>query len=216
MKIKVCGMKEPSNIMEVVNLGIDYVGFIFYEKSPRFVQDDFCFPKGLTINTLQTKKVGVFVNHSLQIIVEKIIKYRLDLVQLHGNETADFCHHLKMKLTSLDSFTPQVEIIKVFNIGESFDFKQLEAYEPYINYFLFDTKGTNLGGNGVTFDWNILKNYKHKVPFFLSGGIDIQHVQEIKRLSSLPIQAVDINSRFEVSAGLKDIEKIRKFKQLLL
>jgi phosphoribosylanthranilate isomerase len=216
MKIKVCGMKEPSNIIEVVNLGIDYIGFIFYEKSPRFVQDDFLLPKDLTINALKTKKVGVFVNHSLETIIEKIIKYRLDLVQLHGSETAEFCHHLRIRLASLDSFMSQVEIIKVFSIGESFDFKQLEAYKSCINYFLFDTKGTNLGGNGVTFDWNILKSYKHEVPFFLSGGIDVQHVPEIKQLSSLPIHALDINSRFEVSAGFKNIEKIKKFKQLLL
>lgn len=216
MKIKVCGMKEPSNIMEVVNLGIDYIGFIFYEKSSRFVQDNFCLHKELMINTIKTKKVGVFVNHTLETIIEKIITYRLDLVQLHGNETVDFCHHLKMRVASLDNFMSQVEIIKVFSVGESFDFEQLEAYKPCVNYFLFDTKGTNLGGNGVTFDWKILKNYKHEVPFFLSGGIDMQHVQEIKQLSGLPIHAVDINSRFEVSAGLKEVEKIKKFKQLLV
>jgi phosphoribosylanthranilate isomerase len=210
MKIKVCGMKEPNNIAKVVNLGVDYIGFIFYEKSPRFVQDNFCLSESM-LNATQVKKVGVFVNSSLEIIEEKVVKYHLDLVQLHGEEDADFCGGLKEKLVSLG----KVGLIKVFSIGESFDFRQLDTYKPYVDYFLFDTKGTNLGGNGITFDWNILKGYEHKVPFFLSGGIDMQHVENIKRLTHLPIHAIDINSRFEIIPGLKDVEKIKKFKQSL-
>ncbi len=210
MKIKVCGMKEPNNIAEVVNLGVDYIGFIFYEKSPRFVQDNFCLSESM-LNAMQVKKVGVFVNSTLEIIEEKVVKYHLDLVQLHGEESANFCDGLKEKLVSLG----KVGLIKVFSIGESFDFRQLDTYKPYVDYFLFDTKGTNLGGNGITFDWNILKGYEHKVPFFLSGGIDMQHVEDIKKLTHLPIHAIDINSRFEISPGFKNVEKIKRFKQSL-
>ncbi len=210
MKIKVCGMKEPNNIAEVVNLGIDYIGFIFYEKSLRFVEEDFCLSDTILYAT-QIKKVGVFVNASLKMIGEKVAKYHLDLVQLHGEERADFCGRLKEKLAHVHN----MELIKVFNIGKSFDFKQLETYKPYVDYFLFDTKGADLGGNGVTFDWDILNDYAYEVPFFLSGGIDMQHTQDIKNLTHLPIHAVDINSRFEISPGFKDVEKIKRFKQSL-
>jgi phosphoribosylanthranilate isomerase len=216
MKIKVCGMKEPQNIADVVALGVDYIGFIFYEQSPRCIcPTPTPLPKG---EGEKVQKVGVFVNHSIGFILDKISAFGLDLVQLHGHETVDFCKELKQALltveTQIGTFGngyKMVKIIKVFSVGDYFDFTQLIDYKPFIDYFLFDTKGKNLGGNGITFDWSILKNYDNEVPFFLSGGIDIQHVEEIKALKNLNIHALDINSKFEISAGFKNVEKIEQF-----
>ncbi len=206
MKIKVCGMRQAQNIAEIAQLGVDYMGFIFYEKSPRYVGTSApeWGQKGLNL----CQKVGVFVNHSLEFVIEKINLFQLDLVQLHGSESVEFCHNLRLRAS-------QIEIIKVFSIGEDFDFDELNEYKPVVDYFLFDTKGKNLGGNGVTFNWEILRNYDNEIPFFLSGGIDIQHTEEIKQLKGLNIHALDINSKFEVSAGLKEVEKIKKFMELL-
>jgi phosphoribosylanthranilate isomerase len=209
MKIKVCGMSQAQNIASVVGLGIDYIGFIFYEKSPRYVlQNNSDFVKDLNFGKAQ--KVGVFVNHSIEFIIEKINQFQLDLVQLHGYESIEFCSSIRFSV-----WATQIKIIKVFSIGEDFDFQQLDDYKPFVDYFLFDTKGKNLGGNGVTFDWEILKNYDNEIPFFLSGGIDIQHIEEIRKLKNLNIHALDINSKFELSAGLKDVEKIKEFAELL-
>jgi phosphoribosylanthranilate isomerase len=213
MKIKVCGMREPQNITNVVALGIDYIGFIFYQQSPRYVGN---FQKELmrikTLNESKTQYVGVFVNHSLEFIIEKVKEYDLDLVQLHGHETAEFCSELRER--SLEAQI-SVKFIKVFSMGEGFDFSQLIDYKPLVDYFLFDTKGKNLGGNGLTFDWRILENYDNEIPFFLSGGLDIHHHEEIKALKHLNIHALDINSKFEINAGLKDVEKISRFLALL-
>ncbi|MCU0391902.1 MAG: phosphoribosylanthranilate isomerase [Thermoflexibacter sp.] len=213
MKIKVCGMREPQNITDVVALGIDYIGFIFYQQSPRYVGN---FQKELmrikTLNESKTQYVGVFVNHSLEFMIEKVKEYDLDLVQLHGHETAEFCSELRERSSEAQI---SVKFIKVFSMGEGFDFSQLIDYKPLVDYFLFDTKGKNLGGNGLTFDWRILENYDNEIPFFLSGGLDIHHHEEIKALKHLNIHALDINSKFEINAGLKDVEKISRFLALL-
>lgn len=203
-------MCEPSNIREVVDLGVDYIGFIFYEKSPRFIQN----PPVLQ-DFGKAKKVGVFVNASLALIEEKIDEFALDMLQLHGGESVAFCEQLQTKLQKRKNEQKNIEIIKVFSVDEYFDFSALEAFIPFTNYFLFDTKGKNLGGNGVRFDWSILKKYPFQVPFFLSGGIDLPHIEAIKALKDLPIYALDINSCFELRAGLKDISKIQKFLELL-
>jgi len=208
--IKVCGMREPQNIADVTHLGIDYVGFIFYEKSPRYILP-------IDIEQLphlgKVQKVGVFVNHAIDFIVEKIHNFQLDLVQLHGDESVRFCTDLRaaIHLGNHKEQTHQVKIIKVFSVGEAFDFSGLNDYKPIVDYFLFDTKGKNLGGNGTAFNWDILKNYDNEVPFFLSGGIDNQHIEEIKALNNLNIHAIDINSKFEISAGNKDIGKLKNF-----
>lgn len=204
-------MCEPSNIREVVDLGVDYIGFIFYEKSPRFIQN----PPDLQ-DYGKAKKVGVFVNASLALIEEKIDKFALDMLQLHGGESVAFCKQLQERLNKRNAEHQQrVEVIKVFSVDDNFDFSTLEEFTPYINYFLFDTKGKNLGGNGIRFDWNILKKDHLQVPFFLSGGIDLPHIEAIKALKDLPIYALDINSCFELRAGLKNISKIQKFLELL-
>ncbi len=199
MKIKVCGMRETENIHRLVKLKPDYIGFIFYSKSPRFVFESTPNLPG------DIKKTGVFVNSEIEFIKKTIIKHELKCVQLHGEETPEFCKLVK----SLN-----VEVIKAINILDKYDFKELIPYQMFCNYFLFDTKGKKPGGNGYGFNWKILKDYNLDKPFFLSGGISTNHIQKIKKLvkTNLPVYAIDINSKFESKPGHKKIETIREFK----
>jgi phosphoribosylanthranilate isomerase len=202
MKLKICGMKYPNNIQEVSTLLPDYMGFIFWKKSARYFD-------GVIPNIPQSiKKVGVFVDESLDFIIEKIEKHNLQAVQLHGHESALFCSQLKSE---------GVEIIKVFSADANFDFSVLKEYEKVCNYFLFDTKGKLPGGNGTTFDWQILKKYPSQKPFFLSGGIGIEEIKELEKIKelNLPIYAIDINSKFEIEPGLKNIDQLKKVQTLL-
>mgnify|MGYP003608595783 CR=1 FL=1 len=205
MKLKICGMKYPENITEVGSLLPDYMGFIFWEKSARYfdgiIPD---LPKSI-------KKVGVFVNQSQEEILSKISKYDLQTIQLHGHESVEFCQELKNKID------PKIELIKVFSADENFDFEVVKPYESVCDYFLFDTKGKLPGGNGTTFDWRILKQYNSTKPFFLSGGIGLEEIEIIKEISktNLPIYAIDVNSKFEIEAGLKDKNILYSFKQNL-
>ena len=198
MKLKICGMKYPKNILEVSQLLPDYLGFIFFEKSSRF------FDGKIPLIPESIKKVGVFVNATYEEVISKIKKYKLDLIQLHGNESPEFC--LKFK-----DF--EIKIIKVFSVDDDFNFQIIEKYEPVCDYFLFDTKGQLHGGNGVTFNWQILEKYKSKKPLFLSGGIGIGEISKIKTLN-LPIFAIDVNSKFETEPGLKNIELLNTLKDL--
>ena len=204
MKIKICGMKYPENIEYLALLKPDFLGFIFYEKSKRFVGDNLLI-KDLHIDK-NTQKVGVFVNASHEYILENIKKHDLDLVQLHGDETPDFCAYL---------FKQNIKISKAFQVDEDFDFKILDVYKDVCNYFLFDTKTKHYGGSGRKFDWDILSGYDNEKPFFLSGGIDIDDAQNIKQLKGLNIFAIDINSKFEIEPGLKDVGKIGVFMEEL-
>ncbi|EKT4499119.1 phosphoribosylanthranilate isomerase [Flavobacterium psychrophilum] len=199
MKLKICGMKYPENILEVSTLLPDYLGFIFWEKSSRYF--DLEIPK----IPESIKKVGVFVNANLEEILLKIKKYNLNLVQLHGNESPEFCKELKKST---------IKIIKVFSVNDDFNFSALEPFEAVCDYFLFDTKGKLPGGNGITFNWQILKKYHSRKPFFLSGGIGLDDIKNIKKLN-LPIYAIDVNSKFEIEAGLKNIELLKSFKNNL-
>jgi len=193
MKLKVCGMKYSQNITEIENLFPDLMGFIFYEKSKRFFNQ----PE-INLNN-KVKRVGVFVNENIQEIKNKIKKYKLDYVQLHGEENVNFCHSLK----------PFVKIIKVFKIDYNFNFKKTEEFEEVCDYFLFDTKSQLHGGSGKKFDWDLLKNYNCKKDFFLSGGIDIGDIEEIKKIvNSYPIAGIDVNSKFELDNLEKDKKKI--------
>ena len=202
MKLKICGMKYPDNILEVSQLLPDYMGFIFWEKSSRFFDGEIPnLPKSI-------QKVGVFVNTSFDEIVSKIKKYHLDLIQLHGNESVELCTDLKKE---------NIQIIKVFSVNDDFDFNVLEPYEAVCDYFLFDTKGKLPGGNGIVFDWKVLETYPSKKPFFLSGGIGIEEIASVKQLlkTNLPIHAIDINSKFEIEPGLKNIELLKEFKNTI-
>ncbi len=202
MKLKICGMKYPDNILEVSQLLPDYMGFIFWEKSSRFFDGEIPnLPKSI-------QKVGVFVNAPIDEIVSKIKKYHLDLIQLHGNESVELCMELKNE---------NIQIIKVFSVNDDFDFNVLEPYEAVCDYFLFDTKGKLPGGNGIVFDWKVLETYPSTKPFFLSGGIGIEEIASVKQLlkTNLPIHAIDINSKFEIEPGLKNIELLKEFKNTI-
>ena len=203
MKIKICGMKYPDNILEVGALLPDYMGFIFWEKSARFFDGEIPqLPQSI-------KKVGVFVNESVQNIIEKINKHDLQAVQLHGKESVEFCQHFKSIIDC------KIEIIKVFSADENFDFEIIKPFESVCDYFLFDTKGKLPGGNGTTFDWTILKKYNSDKPFFLSGGIGINELKAIEEISksNLPIYGVDVNSKFELEPGLKNKNLFSNFKR---
>jgi phosphoribosylanthranilate isomerase len=206
MKLKICGMKYPDNILEVSQLLPDYMGFIFWEKSSRFFDGELPeFPQSI-------QKVGVFVDATLDEIILKIKKYNLNLIQLHGKESVSFCLDLKTETKNLKQ--NQIEIIKVFSILDDFDFSILNDYETVCNYFLFDTKGKLPGGNGIIFDWKVLEKYPSTKPFFLSGGIGIEEIASVKQLlkTNLPIHSIDINSKFEIEPGLKNIQLLKDLK----
>jgi phosphoribosylanthranilate isomerase len=205
MKLKICGMKYPENITQVAALQPDYLGFIFYKKSKRHFD-------GIIPALPQTiKKVGVFVDASNDYINDKIKRYNLKTIQLHGDETPVFCRQF---------YNKNLEIIKVFSVGEQFDFKVLEKYETVVDYFLFDTKGAQKGGNGISFDWTLLDKYPSQKPYFLSGGIGLESVNDIKQFKKSPASkycyALDINSQFEDAPGQKNIEKLKAFKNAIL
>tara|TARA_R110001632_G_scaffold232806_1_gene374665 strand:+ start:18231 stop:18854 length:624 start_codon:yes stop_codon:yes gene_type:complete len=203
MKLKVCGMKEVENIKSIADLKPDYMGFIFYDQSKRNFEGIIPeLPKSI-------KKTGVFVNEYIEIVISLVEEYQLDAVQLHGDETVAYIQELKSHLK------PSIEIFKVFGIKDDFDFNSLKPFENEVDYFLFDTKGKERGGNGIKFDWSVLKEYPYSKPFFLSGGIGPNDIQEIKKIKTtgLPIYAVDINSQFESKPGFKNIDVVKKFKK---
>jgi len=215
LKLKICGMKYAENIREVAALQPDYLGFIFYEKSKRNFDGE--IPK----ISREIKKIGVFVDASEKFILEKVNKYDLNAIQLHGEESPDFCNKLMTSTNNSAKAKKEkwVEIIKVFSIGEIFDFEVLKAYEDVCDCFLFDTKGKERGGNGMVFNWQLLKNYSSKKPYFLSGGIGTEALIELKKFlkseASKYCYAIDVNSKFEFEPGLKDHGKLKKFKQNL-
>ena len=207
-------MREPENIDQVASLRPDYLGLIFYEGSARFVKNE--------IQELDPsiKKTGVFVNASEEVILKKTQKYDLAAIQLHGGESVKFCASLKAKLSEAGKLP---ELIKVFSVKQDMDFNLLEDFESVADFFLFDTKGKNKGGNGITFNWDTLKNYPSSTPFFLSGGIGQEEIPEIKDLYAHfkkvnkqdLFYGIDVNSRFETAPGLKNTDKLRTFRKAL-
>ena len=198
-------MKYVENIKSIADLNPDYLGFIFYDRSKRnFTGTIPELPK-------QIKKTGVFVNEEIAVVVSLQEKHQLQAIQLHGDESVAYVQELKRCLSN------KIEIIKVVGLKNDAYFEELIPYEKEVDYFLFDTKGKDRGGNGVKFDWSVLKEYPFSKPFFLSGGIgpnDAQLVKEVKK-SGLPIYAVDINSKFEDKPGLKNSIKVINFKNQL-
>ena len=201
--VKVCGMRDHANILEVVKLHPDFFGFIFYKKSPRYVGDEFLMPKEIPVTI---RKVGVFVNESLEKISELIGKHRLDFVQLHGEESAEDC-------VAVRKFG--VGVIKVFSVDERFDFERTVPYEKVVDYFLFDTKGKYHGGNAIPFDWSLLGNYNQRVPFLLSGGLNESNLSKLDSLKQYNLRGVDMNSGVEDSPGLKNLYKFQSVLNLL-
>ncbi|MGA9651019.1 MULTISPECIES: phosphoribosylanthranilate isomerase [Pedobacter] len=202
LKLKVCGMKFAANIAAVAGLQPDYLGFIFYDKSPRYISD--VSAELIKYVPSEIKTVGVFVDEDLEIVKKKINLYQLKAVQLHGSETPEYCAELKATFNNL-------EVIKAFGVDEDFDFSTLDAYQNVVDFFLFDTKTKAHGGSGKTFDWKILESYTIDKPYFLSGGIDLGHVDVIVGINDERLYGLDINSRFETEPGVKDVERIKAF-----
>ena len=197
-------MRESSNILDVAALRPDYMGLIFYDRSPRYVGEDFELPVDFPSDV---KKVGVFVNATTEMMIEKVKRYQLDYLQLHGDEPVEQVKDLRQL---------GVPVIKVFSVDEHFNFTLTEAYQPYVSFFLFDTKGKHYGGNATVFDWSILQKYSQAVPFFLSGGLSPENVNDIALLpEGMNIHALDVNSGVELSPGLKDVGKVNSLKEIL-
>lgn len=205
MKLKICGMKNEGNILNVAKLNPDFMGFIFYKNSPRY------FNSVIPELPENIKKIGVFVNSTFDYIKGIVQKHNLQGVQLHGNESPELCNQLK---------DLNCTVIKVFSLKDTFDFNILEPYEDVCDFYLFDTKGKQPGGNGFTFDWSVLKKYSSIKPFFLSGGIGPDELDNLlsflKRPEAIFCHSLDLNSKFETNLGLKNTEKLKAFKDQLI
>lgn len=203
-QLKVCGLTQLSQIRELVALKVDFLGFIFYEKSPRFVLNHLSLNEIAKIN--HQRKVGVFVNESIEKIIEISENADLNFIQLHGDENEEYILRLRQRLIE------NIKIIKVVRIGNQSPTelqKTINRQLSTINYLLFDTDSKAFGGTGKTFDWNVLNEIKISLPYFLSGGISLENAKDINNLSQKPF-ALDINSKFEIEPGIKDLEKIKK------
>ena len=194
MMIKVCGMRDAENIREVEALGIDLMGFIFWPKSSRYVSKK---PGYLPTNC---KRVGVFVDEDIEKVRHIADDYALDYIQLHGHESPDYCVQLK-----------GMYLIKAFNIATKEDLEATNPYEGLVDYFLFDTKGKSVGGNGEKFDWTVLEAYQDNTPFLLSGGIGPDDAERVKAFHHPKCIGIDLNSRFETAPAIKDINKLKEF-----
>lgn len=208
IKLKICGMKLPENIQAVSTLKPDYLGFIFYRDSKRFVD-------GLTPSFVKSlpagiRKTGVFVNEELNRVAQLAVLYGLNAVQLHGQEPVKYCIALKGLLADAG-----IQLIKAFGVDENFDFNAVNAYANVVDYFLFDTQTSTHGGSGQAFNWALLKNYTLNKPYFLSGGIALESVEQLKQINDPRLYSIDVNSRFELAPGLKDIDKLKDFKNKL-
>lgn len=202
-------MRESANIREVEALGIDWLGLIFWPKSSRYVSE---LPDYLPRNA---KRVGVFVDEAPETILSLSHRYRLDCLQLHGHESKAYIDQLHHQIATLgDSILPP-QLIKAFSIATTDDLEQTKDYEGLTDYFLFDTKGPSVGGNGTQFDWEVLSDYHGQTPFLLSGGIGPEDAERIQAFAHPQCIGIDLNSRFELSPGLKDINKLNTFIQSL-
>lgn len=207
-KLKVCGLTQPDQCHQLKQLGVDFLGFIFYEKSPRYVL------KYLTLKQIAEikhhGKVGVFVNESIAEIAETAAEAQLDAVQLHGNEDEQYVAYLRKTIGA------NIQIIKVLRVGGDLHSLQHQMHKfnenQNVDFLLFDTDSQAFGGTGKPFDWNILNEIKILKPYFLSGGISPENFENIKLLKQAPF-ALDINSKFETKAGVKNLDQIKTFKQ---
>ena len=195
-KLKVCGMAHRQNLEQLISIKPDYIGFIFYPKSPRNILE----PEIILSVPTEINRVAVVVNKPFDEIATIIKKFNVNCIQLHGNETPEFCSEVK-KLG--------VTTIKAFAVDNDFNFGITKEYNT--DFFLFDAKGEKVGGNGTKYNWEILKHYNHTTPYFLSGGIMPNDAIALKQ-SCINAYAIDINSKFEISPGLKDIKAVEQFK----
>lgn len=196
MIVKVCGMRDAENIREVEALGVDWMGFVFHRTSPRFVGE---LPDYLP---QRAKRVGVFVDETEEQIMETVQLFRLDMVQLHGHETPDFCSRIRSK---------GLKVIKAINVQNTFSTEEVSFYERACDYFLFDTKTPLPGGSGQKFDWSSLSAYRGTTPFLLSGGISPDDADRVEAFVHERCIGIDLNSRFETSPANKDIHLLQSF-----
>ena len=204
MELKVCGITTPEDIMQLVTMDISRLGFIFYHKSKRYVYGKL-IEDGLKSIPKHIKKTGVFVNAELAEIEQIIDQYKFESIQLHGDESPEFCNHFRMK----------AEVIKTISVKDKSSFEMAGLYRDACDLFLFDTHSENYGGTGKTFDWQWLEAYKLDKPFYLSGGISLENIEEIKKIKHGKLTGIDVNSKFEISPGIKDIEKIKQLIYLM-
>ena len=221
MKIKVCGMRNAGNIAELQKLDIDFMGFIFWPKSPRYVQQipsraglipDLPRLDGERIKKSETHDkriltVGVFVDDMPQNIVTRVYNYHLDYVQLHGSESAVMIDNLRRTL--IPDIAPNIKIIKALSIKDKSDLEKWHEYDGHVDMFLFETKCKCAGGSGEQFDWSVLEAYDGNIPFLLAGGIGPDDAERIKNFHHPMCLGIDLNSRFETEPGMKDIQKLK-------
>lgn len=219
--LKICGMLHPENIREVAALQPGYMGFIFFKGSKRYAGA--VLPEVLDSLPENIRRTGVFVNETLEIVLKLVDKYSLNALQLHGAESPEYCKELKLKLKHADTeiaelnlkTVGEVQLIKAFGVNDDFDFSQLNPYVGIVDYFLFDTQTPDHGGSGRQFDWQLLQKYTLGVPYFLSGGIGVESAEMLNGIIDPRLFAIDVNSKFEIKAGLKDLPKLKEFKSRL-
>jgi phosphoribosylanthranilate isomerase len=209
MKIKVCGVCNTENMQQLEELPIDFIGFIFYSKSPRFAGNGRMPAEIVKKLPSRIRKTGVFVSESPNIVTALAAEYALDAVQLHGDESPADCLALKQRLPA------ETTLIKAFPIAGPADFAPTAAYISACDYFLFDTKTTHYGGSGRSFDWSALAAYRAPTPFFLSGGVSATDADRIRQISHPALFGVDLNSRFETAPGVKNITLLQTFIETL-
>ena len=218
MVIKVCGMRDAQNIREVSQLGVDMIGMVFYPKSPRYVEmqsshagiiPDYV-KEDINIKSAKSPaRVGVFVDDMVQNIVTRVVNYHLDYVQLHGNEPREMCENLRLTLDP--DILPGIKIIKAISVSDASDIQKYKEYVGAVDLFLFDTKCKTVGGSGQQFDWQVLEQYDGEIPFLLSGGIGPENASRLHAFHHPKYIGIDLNSRFEIEPGVKDVEKLKGF-----
>jgi len=204
MRLKVCGMTKTGQLKELEELNVDFAGFIFYKPSPRYVMNNGLTPQVLKTEKIKINRVGVFVNETAENVLQCVKEWKLDMVQLHGDESPKYCEHISNHITT----------IKAFRIGtDNNTLYRLFPYTEYADLFLFDTLGKKFGGTGEQFDWNQLARLNSEKPYFLSGGIGPDDIEKIKQFCSSEknVFALDVNSKFEFSPGIKDMKLVKEF-----
>ncbi len=201
IRIKVCGMMHRDNISQLVDLDPDFIGFIFYKRSARYV-GKIISSELISLIPNSIAKVAVFVDEDIEIVKRIYFEYNFSYVQLHGNENVDYCRQLKDN---------KIPIIKAFRISAAFNFESIEMYNSVCDYYLFDTDTMSFGGSGQKFDWNILSTISHQKPFFLSGGIGLHDAKALASCKMPLLYAIDLNSKFEIEAGRKNIKLLKQF-----
>ena len=206
-------MRDADNIRDISALGVDMIGLIFYPPSPRYVQQfssgagiipDYAPDMGKT-----PLRVGVFVDDMPQNIVTRVYNYKLDYIQLHGNEPRETLENLRATIDP--DIKPNIKIIKAISVSSAEDIKKYKEYVGAADLFLFDTKCKTVGGSGEQFDWQVLQAYDGEVPFLLSGGIGPDDAERIRNFHHPKCIGIDLNSKFEIEPALKDVEKLRQF-----